>query len=96
MKYYLVQGKETDESADDSFTYYYASIEKDFTLKELETLALDEYCNDRDIDRAKDGKYYWESDDMTEMTEVVIDIWDIFQSDSPINLFTQTSKEQNS
>ena len=53
MKYYLVQGKETDDSADDSFTYHYASIEKDFTLNELETLALDQYCNDRDIDRAK-------------------------------------------
>jgi hypothetical protein len=95
MRYYLVQGKETDDSADDSFTYHYVSIDKDFTLKELETLALDQYCNDRDIDRAKDGKYYWESDDMTEMTEVVIDIWDIFQSDSPITLFTQTNKEQN-
>ena len=93
MKYYLVQGQETEESADDSFTYHYASINKDFTLEELETLALDQYCNYLDIDRAKDGKYYWESDDMTEMTEVVIDIWDIFQSDSPITLLTQTNND---
>ena len=94
MKYYLVQGKETYDSADDSFTYYYASIEKDFTLNELETLALDQYCNDRDIDRAKDGKYYWESDDTT--TEVVIDIWDIFKSDTPIcRLVDTTIKEED-
>ena len=91
MKYYLVQGKETDDSADDSFTYHYASIEKDFTLKELETLALDQYCNDADIDRAKDGKYYWYPEEMTD--EVTINIWDIFQSDSPITLFTQTNNE---
>ena len=93
MKYYLVQGKETDDSADDAFTYHYASS-KGFTFEELETLALEEYCSDGGIEKAKDGKYYWESDDTT--TAVVIDIWDIYQSYSPITLFTQTTKEQNS
>ena len=92
MKYYLVQGKETEESADDAFTFHYSSS-KGFTFKELETLALEEYCSDEGIEKAKDGKYYWCPEEMTD--EVLINIWDIFQSDSPITLLTQTNKEQN-
>ena len=92
MRYYLVQGKETDDSADDSFTFHYSSS-KGFTFEELETLALEEYCSDECIEKTKDGKYYWCPEEMTD--EVLINIWDIFQSDSPITLFTQTNKEQN-
>ena len=91
MKYYLVQGKETQGSADDSFTFHYSSS-KGFTFEELETLALEEFCSDDRIEKTKDGKYYWCPE---EMDEVLINIWDIFQSDSPITLFTQTNKEQN-
>ncbi len=92
MKYYLVQGKETDDSADDSFTFHYSSS-KGFTFEELETLALEEYCSDEGIEKAKDGKYYWDPEEMAD--EVIINIWDIFQSDSPITDLTQTNKEQN-
>ena len=92
MKYYLVQGKETDASADDAFTFHYSSS-KGFTFEELETLALEEYCSDEGIEKAKDGKYYWDPEEMAD--EVIINIWDIFQSDSPITDLTQTNKEQN-
>ena len=97
MKYYLVQGQETEGSADDSFTFHYSSS-KGFTFEELETLALEEYCSDEGIEKAKDGKFYfpqWDPDVPATEQEVDICIWEIYQSDSPITLFTQTNKEQN-
>ena len=96
MKYYLVQGKETDEPADHAFTFHYSS-DRALTFKELETLAFEEYCFNVGIEKAKDGKFYfppWDPDlPATEEWEVDIRIWEIYQSDSPINLFTQTNKE---
>tara|TARA_B100000459_G_scaffold135234_1_gene91235 strand:+ start:1465 stop:1758 length:294 start_codon:yes stop_codon:yes gene_type:complete len=97
MKYYLVQGKETDEPADDAFTFHYQS-DRALTFKEIETLAVEEYCSDEGIEKAKDGKFYfpqWDPDVPATEQEVDICIWEIYQSDSPITLFTQTNKEQN-
>mgnify|MGYP003139574302 FL=1 len=68
MKYYIVQGKECDDSADMSFTYHYSG---DFTFIELKKKSHLEYCDDAGYD----------SD---ESIKVSLDIWDIFQSDTPI------------
>ena len=42
MKYYIVQGKERNDSADNFFTYHYSG---DFTFNELKRKAHLEYCD---------------------------------------------------
>lgn len=89
--YYIVQGKERDCSADDSFTYNYSG---EFSFEELKLKALIDHCKDEGIEKASDGKFY--DPDSEEFDEIDIDIWDIFKSDTPIvRLVDTTIEEEN-
>ena len=82
MKYYIVQGKERNDSADHFFTYHYSG---DFTFNELKRKAHLEYCDDAGYEEGVDGKYFIDDyKDSEYPIEVSLDIWDIFQSDTPI------------
>jgi hypothetical protein len=88
--YYIVQGKERDCSADDSFTYNYSG---EFSFEELKHKALIDHCKDEGIEKASDGKFY--SDSECQFDEIDIDIWDIFKSDTPIVRLVDTTIEEN-
>ena len=93
--YYIVQGKEREFSADDSFTYNYSG---EFSFEELKHKALVDYCKDQGIEKASDGKFYSDPDPecQFEDTEINLDIWDIFKSDTPIfRLVDTTIEEEN-
>ena len=87
--YYIVQGKERDFSADDSFTYNYSG---DFSFEELKHKVLLDYCKDEGFEKASDGKFYTDSE---QFDEIEIDIWDIFKSDTPITRLVDTTIEED-
>tara|TARA_X000000368_G_scaffold71992_1_gene52615 strand:- start:500 stop:790 length:291 start_codon:yes stop_codon:yes gene_type:complete len=91
--YYIVQGKEREFSADDSFTYNYSG---EFSFEELKHKALIDYCKEEGFEKASDGKFYSEPDpdDQYEDTEIHLDIWDIFKSDTPITRLVDTTIEE--
>ena len=87
--FYIVQGKENNDSADDASTYYYKGT---YTRKALESKVLIDYCKDQGIEE-KDGKYFLEEySDCEYPIEVSMDIWDIFVSDTPISPLLEKEK----
>jgi len=92
MTHFLVHGKQSYTSADDSFIHFF---EGNYTYEQLEKLALEKEIEDmgpQPIENFNDEGVL-----LDEFEEPVrVDIWDILQSDSPITFLTQTNKEENS
>ena len=80
FKYYVVQGKHLDESADDMFTYFFKG---DFNFVELKRMAQIQFLKDEGNTEAEisalEKKWLLPS----------LNLWDIFESYAPITDFNK-------
>ena len=78
LKYYVVQGKHVDESADDMFTYFFKG---DFDFVELKSMSQIQLLKDEGHTEAEIAENKWLLPSLT--------LWNIFESFAPITDFNK-------